>query len=408
MRIAGHINLWLMASQNLRRWRGKSLAIVIPLILVMATASFMMFTRGGFVKDAEIARGFLPDVTVQGIEAGRVGKISLAIKKRIEEIPHVKLVIPRVWGYLPLKIEGTDAAYTMMGLDLEQMVYDEKLPWTIEKGAFLAPGDRNKAVLGQGVALSFKTDVGERFVVEDTVDVGERLLVEDTLGNRGEFEVVGVLNNTVQIYSTDLIIVSLEDARLFFGYGENEASDLLVYADSPENVDRIAWEIAGSFKNIRVLTAKALTDLVKEAFGRRGGTFQAMWLILLTTVLLLVWAQSAHISVDVSKEIGILKAVGWQTGEIIEMRMMESLILGLGGTSIGILAGFVYALMGTPGISGYCLGCASVYPKFPVPVNCDFQSIVLLFILGVLPLMGVSAIPAWLAGVVDPDEAIRR
>jgi ABC-type lipoprotein release transport system permease subunit len=252
------------------------------------------------------------------------------------------------------------------------------------------------AVLGQGVALSFNANVGDR------------LQIEDTLGNKGEFEVVGIFNNTVQIYSTDLIVVSLEDAREFFGYRKDEASDLLVYADSPENADLIAREIVGHFRNTRVLTGRALTDLVKEAFGRRGGTFQAMWLILLETVLLLVWAQSAHLSVDVSREIGILKAVGWQTGEIIEMRMMESLILGLGGTSIGILAGFVYALLGTPGISGYCLGCASIYPKFPVPVNCDFRSLVLLFILGVLPLMAISAIPAWLAGVVDPDEAIRR
>jgi len=396
MNISPHLNLWLMAAGNLRRYRAKSLAIVIPLIFVMATASFMMFTRGGFVKDAGIAEKFLPDVTIQGIEAGRVGKISLTIKERIEEISHVKRVIPRVWGYLPLKIEGKDTAYTMMGLHLEQMIYDGNLPWTIEKGSFLVPGDRNKAVLGKGVALSFKADIGDR------------LLVEDTLGNKGEFEVVGIFNNTVQIYSTDLIIVSLPDAGEFFGYRKDEFSDLLVYADSPENADLIAREIAGRFRNTRVLTGRALTDLVKEAFGRRGGTFQAMWLILLETVLLLVWAQSAHISVDVGREIGILKALGWQTGEIIEMRMMESLILGLGGTSIGIVAGFVYALLGTPGMSGYCLGCASIYPKFPVPVNCDFQSLVLLFILGVLPLMTISAIPAWLAGVVDPDEAIRR
>jgi len=396
MNISPHLNLWLMAAGNLRRYRAKSLAIVIPLIFVMATASFMMFTRGGFVKDAGIAEKFLPDVTIQGIEAGRVGKISLTIKERIEEISHVKRVIPRVWGYLPLKIEGKDTAYTMMGLHLEQMIYDGNLPWTIEKGSFLVPGDRNKAVLGKGVALSFKADVGDR------------LLVEDTLGNNGEFEVVGIFNNTVQIYSTDLIIVSLPDAGEFFGYRKDEFSDLLVYADSPENADLIAREIAGRFRNTRVLTGRALTDLVKEAFGRRGGTFQAMWLILLETVLLLVWAQSAHISVDVGREIGILKALGWQTGEIIEMRMMESLILGLGGTSIGIVAGFVYALLGTPGMSGYCLGCASIYPKFPVPVNCDFRSLVLLFILGVLPLMTISAIPAWLAGVVDPDEAIRR
>src|SRR3990172_1918255 len=128
----------------------------------------MMFTRGGFVKDAGIAEKFLPDVTIQGIEAGRVGKISLTIKGRIEEISHVKRVIPRVWGYLPLKIEGKDTAYTMMGLDLKQMIYDGNLPWTIEKGSFLVPGDRNKAVLGRGVALSFKSDIVYKLLIENT------------------------------------------------------------------------------------------------------------------------------------------------------------------------------------------------------------------------------------------------
>ncbi|MGB5157091.1 ABC transporter permease [Desulfobacterium sp. N47] len=309
---------------------------------------------------------------------------------------HVKKVVARTWGYLPLKIGSVDAAFTLMGLDLDNLLYSNKLPWTIEKGTFLAAGDRHKAVLGSGVALSFDADVGDR------------LEIEDTLGNKGEFEVVGIFNNTVQVYSTDLVLVSIDDAREFFNYQKDEASDLLIYADSPENADLIAREIVRRFRNVRVLTAKALTNLVEEAFGRRGGTFQAMWLILLVTILLLIWAQSAHISVDVSKEIGILKAVGWQAGEIIEMKMMESLSLSLFGTSAGILAGFVYALMGTPGISGYCLGCASIYPKFPVPVNCDFNSVALLFILGIVPLTAISAIPAWLAGIVDPDETIRK
>ena len=409
MKIPKHVSLWLMAAQDLRRYKAKTLAIVVPLILVMATSSFMMFTRGGFIKDAGIARAFLPDVTVQGIHGGRVGEISIDLKPRIEEIAHVKRVIPRVWGYLPLTIDEVDASFTLMGLDLNNFIPSERLPWAIERGFFLVPGDRNKAVLGNGVALSFGAVVGDMlyFADEDTLDVGDTLQIEDTLGNKGEFEVVGILNSDVQVYSTDLIICAIEDARSFFGYAEDQASDLLVYTDAPENADMVAWEITRFFKNTRVLTSKALTDLVKEAFGRRGGTFQAMWLILLVTVLLLVWAQSAHISVDVSKEIGILKAVGWQTGEIIEIRMMESLIMGLTGTSIGVLVGFVYALMGTPGISGYCIGCASIYPKFPVPVHCDLQSIVLLFILGVMPLMGVSAIPAWLAGIIDPDEAIR-
>ncbi len=411
-----------MAADNMRRFKGKTIAIIVSLTITMAVCSFMMFTRGGFIRDAETAKDFLPDITVQGIEAGRVAQISLDMVSKIKDIPHVKYVFPRVWGYIPLNIDETDISYTLMGLDIDHFPHPIKnntknkikLLSAIEDGYFLVPGDRGKAVLGYGVAQSFNLDVGDEFEIAKKfgIDVGEiknigdKIKIKDMLGNSGEFEIVGVFSNKVQIYTTDLIIVSNEDARKFFGYAEDKASDLLVYLDDPAYADNAALMIS-RFDNTRVMTSKALTDLVKEAFGRRGGTFQAMWLIMLMTLLLLIWAQSAHIGVDVSREIGILKAVGWQTGDIIKLKMFESLICGLLGTISGILIGFIYALMGTPGISGYCLGCASVYPKFPVPVSCDLGSLFLLLLLGVVPLTMTSAIPAWLAGIIEPDDAIR-
>jgi ABC-type lipoprotein release transport system permease subunit len=416
MTLQKYINLYLTASNNLRRYKAKSLAVIIPLTLAMSVCSFMMFSKSGFIKDAQIAHDFLPDITVQGMEAGRVAKISMDMKPEIEKIAHVKKVLPRVWGYIPLNIDGTDIAYTLMGLDLEHLPKNTKLFEALYDGYFLVPGDQNKAVIGYGVAQSFGFKVGDKikFDIElgvdlgfEVKDIGDKIKIEDTLGNNGEFEIVGIFNNNVQVYSADLILVSNEDARAFFGYKVSEASDLLVYLDDPAHADKVAFTINQRFKNTRVLTGKALTNLVKEAFGRRAGTFQAMWLILLTTVLLLSWAKFSHISVDISRETGILKAVGWKTGEIITVKMIESLLSGLIGTVLGILLGFIYALMGTPGISGYCIGCASVYPKFPVPVSCDFGSIALIFLLGTLPITLVSAIPAWLTATIDPDDAIR-
>ena len=416
MNFSKYKNLSLAAIDNLRRYKAKTISIVVPMTLIMAVCSFMMFTRGGFIKDAGIARDFLPDITVQGIEAGRVTKISLNIKAEIEKIPHVKKVLPRVWGYIPLRVGGTDISYTLMGMDLEQRQPDLQIVKTLEEGFFLVPGDRHKAVIGYGVAQNFGFAVGDKLQIElaqrwdkelTYKDVGDRVNVQDLLGNEGEFEIIGIFKNQVQLYSADLILTSNEDAGQFFGYKSDEASDLLVYLDNPEYADNVAFTISQTFKNTRVMTSSALTNLVIEAFGRRGGTFQAMWLILLVFLLLLIWAQSAHISVDAGSETGILKAVGWQTGDIIITRMIESLVCGLLGTTIGMSIGFVYALMGTPGISGYCLGCASVYPKFPVPVSCDAGSLILIFLLGVVPVTVVSAIPAWLTGAIDPDDAIR-
>ncbi|MCD6224797.1 MAG: FtsX-like permease family protein [Deltaproteobacteria bacterium] len=416
MNLSKYKNLSLTAADNLRRYKAKTISLVVPMILIMAVCSFMMFTRGGFIKDAGIARDFLPDITVQGIEAGRVATISLKIKTKIENIPHVKKIMPRVWGYIPLRVDDTDISYTLMGIDVDHMQHDMKIFKTLEEGFFLVPGDRHKAVLGYGVAQTYGFAVGDKFQIEQIKrwnkditykDIGDKVDIKDLLGNEGEFEIIGIFNNTVQLYSADLILVSNDDARKFFGYKTDEASDLLVYLDNPEYADNVAFAISQLFKNTRVMTRNALTNLVVEAFGRRGGTFQAMWLILLVTLMLLIWAQSAHISVDVGAETGILKAIGWQTGDIIIIKMIESLICGLLGTMTGMLAGFVYALMGTPGISGYCLGCASVYPKFPVPVSCDAGSIILIFLLGTVPVTVVSAIPAWLTGTIDPDDAIR-
>lgn len=395
MNYSPHMNILLMAAGNLRRYRARSLSLILPLTLVMTVASFMMFTRGGFVREAGIAAAFLPDITVQGVEAGRVGSVSLNLLEKIRAIPHVTKVVPRIWGYLPLVRNEVSESYTLMGLELAENLSDPKLPWAIEAGSFLLPGDRGKVVLGSGVARNLD------------VSINDRLRIEDTLGNNGMFTVVGIFNTAVQVYSTDLIVTSLEDARSFFGYRQDEASDLLVTVDDPGRADEVAWTILKQFRNVRVLTGKALTDLVKEAFSRRAGTFQALWLVLLVTILLLVWAKSSHINVEGGKEIGILKALGFRTGQIIEMKMAESFLVGLTGTSLGILLGFIYALLGTPGISGYCFGCASIYPKYPVPLYCDPSSLFLLLLLGVVPLTAVSALPAWLAGITEPDAAMR-
>ena len=416
MNIRKYFNLSLVAAQNLGRYRAKSIAILVPIAIMMTVSSFMMFSRGGFVKDAENARDFLADVTVQGIDAGRVTKISLDIMPELQEIPHVKAVVPRVWGYIPLKIDDLDISYTLMGLDLEQLPRNMKFSEAMEAGCFLVAGDRNKVVLGYGVAISLDLRVGDDIEVaidlgfaspSDFKNVGDEISIDDTLGNHGKYEVAGILKNKVQIYSTDLLITSNDDAREFFGYKKNEASDILVYLDEGGSADRVALAISLLRRNTRVMTAKSLTNLVKEAFARRSGTFQAMWLILFLSVLMFAWAQTTHIGVDAGKEIGILKSVGWQTGDIIMIKMMESLLYGLTGTTLGVLSGLIYALMGTPGMSGYCIGCASVYPKFPVPVSCDVSSILLLFLTGVIPVTLITAIPAWLAGTVDPDMAIR-
>jgi len=117
--------------------------------------------------------------------------------------------------------------------------------------------------------------------------------------------------------------------------------------------------------------------------------------------------EASSVSQDERREIGTLKAVGWDTADIIQVKCLESIAVGSAGTAIGIALGLAYVLAGAPGLKGFFLGWASVYPDFPLPMYVSVPGIVLLFGVGVFPLLAATVVPAWLCSIIDADEAIR-
>jgi hypothetical protein len=150
-----------------------------------------------------------------------------------------------------------------------------------------------------------------------------------------------------------------------------------------------------------------LVNIIKQGFAQRSGVFQLMWLILLLCVLLLAWTQGSSISLDMKKEIGVFKALGWHTLDIIELKMMEIIIIGLAGILCGMLFGILYLQIGAPWLKQFFLGQSAVYQGSPIPIYIEGGSIFLLLATGLLPLCAATIIPAWLMGTVEPDTAIR-
>jgi ABC-type lipoprotein release transport system permease subunit len=390
-----HWSLWSIAAHNLWRYRPRTIAVLAPLLIVMGAAAAVTLVRDGLSRDATLSVRVLPDITVQRMVGGRVERIPLSYLESVRALAHVANAVPRVWGYVPVTVPQGEVAYTLMGVDLERMPIAERIGLTIEEGRFLVSGDTGKAVVGKAFASVF------------LAGAGDRIELEDTLGNAAEFEIVGIFGASAEIYAADLIVVPLETAREYFGYGASEASDICVYLDDPVNTGLTALRILEMGDNIRIVTRDAMAALNQQAFGRRGGVYQLMWMTLLLTVCLVAWAQSASIGLALTREIGILKAVGWSTLDIIEIKLMESVILALLGTFGGMLLGLGYLALDAPGIKQYFLGWATVYPEFPLPVHMSLSSLFLLLVIGVLPLVAATVVPAWRVGIIEPDEAIR-
>ena len=95
---------WLvLAAYSLRalwRRRTKSLALATGLVLAVALVAAVLFLSDGLLAESDRARVAMPDVTVQRLIGGRPTVLSEADLSKLEGIPSVRSITPRVWGYL--------------------------------------------------------------------------------------------------------------------------------------------------------------------------------------------------------------------------------------------------------------------------------------------------------------------
>lgn len=368
---------------------------MFPLVLLLAIFAVMLFVRDGLRNDARLSLDFIPDLTVQRLVGGRIDKIDLSACQGMKSWPEVKEAVPRVWGYVPITVGNDKVAYTLMGVDLENTSILEDISIAMEKGRFLESRDSNKTVVGKAVAEGFG------------IDVGQMIELTDALGFSNRYEVIGIFATPVQIYTSDLLLLKIEDARKFFGYGEHEASDICINLHDPIQGGNVAQRIVSEYPSLRVLSKDALSDLIDQAFGGRAGVFQIFWLVLLVTIVLIAWNQASNISLEMRREIGILKAVGWSISDVILLKLMESLAIGIFSALIGIIIGLAYTMLGAPVVKNYFIGWSSVYPGFPIPVSVTPENVFLVFVVGIFPLLAATIVPAWLIGIIEPDRAIR-
>ncbi len=105
-------------------------------------------------------------------------------------------------------------------------------------------------------------------------------------------------------------------------------------------------------------------------------------------------AMSVH---ERTREIGILRALGWNRGHVLLLIQFEAVVLGLGGGLFGIVFGW----------SG--LHLLAALPQTASIVSTSFHVLLLAKALGIAVLAGLiaGAIPAWHAARLSPVEALR-
>lgn len=379
--------------------KGRSLVIMIPLALIIAIVSAFSFFIQGVKQDALLAASGYPDILLQQQVGGRTESLFFdRYREVLKTLDGIKTFFPRSWGYIN-HTDGEDKskAFVVMGLDPGYIETGLFIHAAIEQGRSLTRADTRKGVVGKALAAAFHCRVG------DVIEVSSPGLREPV-----PIEVVGIFTTAVQIYSADLLLVDRATANQILGFlDENECSDIMIYLSDPAGTATVAASIEKNIDGAYPLTKANLQSLTERSFGQKSGFFHLLWFILLVNVMIIAWSLVGQISFNLRKEIGILKAIGWDTGDIMVVKGFETLTIGLAAVLAGLVAGIGFMLMGAPGVKGLIIGWADIYPDFPIPLHVDGATVFLIFILGLVPLLAGALIPIWKIGTLDPDQAIR-
>ena len=386
------INLLEVACRNLFRNWPKTVAMLVPLILMTTLLAGMLFIQGGVQSDAVMAVNLTPNLVIQKLEGGRATFFDgSGVVEKVKEYPQISAVIPRVWGFAMIHKDEEEGLFTVMGL--EQFSEEDELPslmagrWPVETG---------EAVVGQAVAHFIGVKSGQTIKL---------MTVEHAMY---PLKVVGIMDEEVQIYGADLILTTNHDARKILNVPEGKVSEIGLYLYREEFENRVAEALQSDFPHeYRIITRHVLGNLIQVLYQAKGGVVQLLWLVVFITVLIIAWAEAANISLHIKREVGILKAVGWGTADVIQMKFWENLLLGSIGTLTGLGLSFGYLLLNAPGMRSVFLGWAKIYPEFPLPIEVSGRALGVVLCIGIFPLIVATLIPAWLVGIVEPDEAIR-
>jgi putative ABC transport system permease protein len=384
------MSLTAMALAHLRRYLGKSVLMVTGLAIAVAAfvAVLSLILSLQSTMDDRLAR-FGANLTVTskdprltlsygGVAVATAGTAQPALLDgdavaEIRAIPsagELAAVIPVLLK--PVTVGGEQ--YLAIGTDVEGSARIK--PWWRVEG--LLPAAPDQVLLGLNARNKLAVEPG------DQVRIGDRT-----------FFVSGVLWATGGEEDNAVILDLAELARLT---ASNAGLNLVeITAVESSRVDQIATEIEAALPDATVATVKRSLQFNAQA-GAALSKIGVASSVLIAAVAVFVVALTMLAAVrERQKEIGVLRAVGFRRGHILQLMFKESLLVSLVAAVFGLGLGVAGAALAPRLAPGLTL-------DFAVDALVLAGGVALSVVLGTL----ATVYPAFLAARLDPTLALKR
>lgn len=303
--------------RNKRRTLLTISSLVVSLFLIISLATILTeFDRGSDESSP------LRLVSRHAVSLGFV--IPMAHLQKIRQVPGVKDAMPFNWfGGIYKDEKNFFANFAVDAVKMRTVLPEVKMSegdWQ----SFI--NDRQGAIVGRKLVLLYGFKEGQRVSLKSPI-----------------------YNQTVEFIIRG-VYTGLDEKTLYFhheyvnellpAWAKDQASTFSILANTPEDVPRVAQAVDSIFANTDAPTkTESEKDFALSFQTMMGGVKQFLYAIMaaITFSLLLVMGNTMAMTVrERTKEVGTLKAIGFQRGTITALFLGESLVVTCIGAAIGI------------------------------------------------------------------------
>jgi lipoprotein-releasing system permease protein len=409
---------WHLALKFLRPKRSYVSAITIlsllGVLVGVAVLIVVLSVMEGFERQLrEKIVGFNAHVTVTNYGLMRDYR---TVMEQVKKEPGVVAVTPFLIGPVLAEIGGRISTPFVKGIDEE--THDAVIPM------------ENRLVAGEWVLGPDSVIVGEEWARRNQAWVGDKLLVYSprnlsrlrgprTEGDESyylpsEYTIRGIFSTGFFEYDMNFLLFSFAEVQRLYA-ADDAAHGLAVRVEDALEADPLKQRLNQTLEApIRAITwIDQNRTLVQQVAVER----RVMFFILLFIMIVAAFGlMSTLITVTVQKtrEIGLLKALGARDAQIASIFTLYGLIVGVAGSLMGVVSGLALVsyrnefsrwLSATFRIDVFP---AEIYHFLEIPAVVDQSTVVFVALCGVVLSTLAALIPALMAARIDPAQSLHN
>jgi ABC-type lipoprotein release transport system permease subunit len=360
---------------SLARRKGRNLALSLVYAGVVFLLASVLFMTGALRMEAKMLLGNAPELVVQRQVAGRHDLMPNSYLDVVRSITGARNVKSRLWGYY--FDPSLRANYTLV------------VPEKFSSG-------EGTVVIGQGISRI------------DSAFPGDILSIRGYDGRLVNLTVNSVLSLESALLTSDLMLISKKDFITIFNIPPDHFTDLTLSVENAGDLPGVAAGIVDRLPDTRIISRQDILKTYADMFDWRGNFILFTISATIWVIGILAMDKAFGFCAEERKEIGILKAIGWNASDVLLVKFWEGILISLCAFLNGILPAYVHvfymqSVLFTPVLKGWSV----LYPDFRLTPFVNPREIAILFFLTIVPYTLATIVPSLKLAAVDPDTGMR-